>query len=591
MLFKILVKIFSNGKNGIRKPNEKHGGDVMKKFSSICILVLIVITCKVNSAPAYDEDQKIILRITNLLNIYEKKMILRQIIGNSGYFSINVNNRLSRSPHALKAIDDDYIDEHSIYYDMTRYNITIDKLEKKLIIDATPAYNKNGKIISRIANLINTYGKEMILHQILGKDYDNFTINFNNKLCDTHVPLQCLGETNVNVNSIYYDMARYKITIDELEKRLKIEASRIKKETEALEKERLVEAAKIKAELEKKRLAKEKAEAERLEIERLEIERLEAEAARIRAELVKKRLAEKESLSESSQVVGIWEDNFLNGTITIFRHENGLFFDEVFYNKDKGFNSKLKRRLVEKNIYGKKRLIYESPTGDYFIIKEDGNLGIYDEEGLISIAIKKTIKQNYNSKSKLNTYSQEECLTNFHYATMVIPIMASINVGGMFGMHFKLLGGLSSAIESSKDILELSVKHNKLSGLADRQNKYKNDIERLLKNLNACLNIKPEARKKLADLFGAYSQLHSLALSPSGSLFYLKNKVNELYSKIVAISNEIDVLLPLDDEEIKKPVAVLLEKFMREHMIFLEQTKEKRANATQQMVELGKKLL
>ena len=128
----------------------------------------------------------------------------------------------------------------------------------------------------------------------------------------------------------------------------------------------------------------------------------------------------------TQETLGVWENNFLNGTITIYKNEKGLFFKEVFYNSDNSYNSELTERLVVKNILNTNRLIISGNSyGDYFVIEEDGNLGMYDDEGLIDTAINKSKKQNYKSKPKKNTYSRSSSCYGLGYkygrcATMVL---------------------------------------------------------------------------------------------------------------------------------------------------------------------------
>ncbi len=53
-----------------------------------------------------------------------------------------------------------------------------------------------------------------------------------------------------------------------------------------------------------------------------------------------------------------------------------------------------------------------------------------------------------------------------------------------------------------------------------------------------------EPYKKLVQLYGIYGQLNSLAMNPSGTLMSFNQKVNDLSSQFISLSNEISVLVP-----------------------------------------------
>ena len=68
--------------------------------------------------------------------------------------------------------------------------------------------------------------------------------------------------------------------------------------------------------------------------------------------------------------------------------------------------------------------------------------------------------------------------------------------------------------------------------------------EELLQKLNQPNDLYPQAHRKIVELYGVYSQLHSLAQSPSGTLMTYNKQVNELQSEYIKIINELKVLLP-----------------------------------------------
>lgn len=72
--------------------------------------------------------------------------------------------------------------------------------------------------------------------------------------------------------------------------------------------------------------------------------------------------------------------------------------------------------------------------------------------------------------------------------------------------------------------------------------------ENLLQKLNQSTDLYPEAHRKIVALYGVYSQIHSLAQSPSGSLMSYNKQVNDLQSEYIKIINEIKVLLPKEKE-------------------------------------------
>jgi len=94
----------------------------------------------------------------------------------------------------------------------------------------------------------------------------------------------------------------------------------------------------------------------------------------------KTQLLEKTNLSKSN-LIGRWIDRspYTSGVITISRNANVLEISKKY--KDGSESSK---KLLEKIVNGQKRWIEEGNTfGEYYILNNDGNLSIYDTEGLI----------------------------------------------------------------------------------------------------------------------------------------------------------------------------------------------------------------
>ena len=69
-------------------------------------------------------------------------------------------------------------------------------------------------------------------------------------------------------------------------------------------------------------------------------------------------------------------------------------------------------------------------------------------------------------------------------------------------------------------------------------------IESKLRALGKNRKLYPSVHKKIVELYGVYSQLHSLAQFPSGSLRTYNKKVGDLKSKFLQLLNELSVLLP-----------------------------------------------
>ena len=99
----------------------------------------------------------------------------------------------------------------------------------------------------------------------------------------------------------------------------------------------------------------------------------------------KTRLLEKTSQPDSN-VIGRWIDQtpYMGGVITISRNANILKLSIKY--KD---GSSTKKKLIEKIVNGQKRWIEEDNVfGEYYVLNNDGNLSIYDTEGLIKTLLK-----------------------------------------------------------------------------------------------------------------------------------------------------------------------------------------------------------
>jgi len=524
----------------------------MKKFSSVWMLILIVIIFSSNSAPAYDKDEKVISRIDNLINTYGKKTIVHQLIENKDKFTININNQLIESPHPLSSIDEKYIDADSIYYDMTRYKVTIDELEKKFKIetarieeDAKAEKLKKAKVISRIDNLITAYGKKTILYQIIEKENDSFTIHVNNTFISENnrfikQPILKEGdndyyEKNIDAHSIYMDMESYQITIDELEERLIKESARLEAEAKAQK------IADEKAALEKKRLEEEEAEAKAQKI------------ADEKAALEKKRLEEKALLQKKIIDIGfkilisLGIISFIAALSALLRKKEK--WELLLINIKKIFLFPKKTPFVSVIVL---LFIFFGITFGYLYYQKKEQQ--QQQQQLQQLQEQQQLQQLQEQQQK------ELYLTKLHLAISLIPISAT----WCNKMCETYSTAWNKAIEDQVDFnTALSLTHALADDLGDinQIERQKKDIESILKNLNALPDYLPEVHKKTIEFFGIYAQLSSLAINPSGSLMSYNNKVHELQSNLVSKSNELQVSLP-QNEKINEAVSILVKDFI-----------------------------
>lgn len=87
----------------------------------------------------------------------------------------------------------------------------------------------------------------------------------------------------------------------------------------------------------------------------------------------------------SGDVVGKWYDKTpnLEHSILIYE-ENGQFKMKETYKN----GSEREKTLEVSKSGGKQKFVYKNNFGEYLLIENDGNLGIYDRDGLITIANK-----------------------------------------------------------------------------------------------------------------------------------------------------------------------------------------------------------
>lgn len=69
-------------------------------------------------------------------------------------------------------------------------------------------------------------------------------------------------------------------------------------------------------------------------------------------------------------------------------------------------------------------------------------------------------------------------------------------------------------------------------------------IDDLMKDISSPPDKYKNAHPKLIELYGIYSQIYSQAKSPSGSLVSFNSSINDLQSKFIKTSNELNALIP-----------------------------------------------
>lgn len=103
-------------------------------------------------------------------------------------------------------------------------------------------------------------------------------------------------------------------------------------------------------------------------------------------EIKQKKEKTKEETTPKKISLGEWDHtlgDYFYGTIVILE-ENGRFYFEKQY-KD---GSKTVKNLIKKD---RKFFIEDNKFGEYFVIEENGNLGLYDEEGKFAEAASQKI--------------------------------------------------------------------------------------------------------------------------------------------------------------------------------------------------------
>ena len=107
----------------------------------------------------------------------------------------------------------------------------------------------------------------------------------------------------------------------------------------------------------------------------------------------------------------------------------------------------------------------------------------------------------------------------------------------------------SDAISNGKDFNEEIATVQKIAKETNFLQKLQKDKE-LIDGMMSRLNNPPEEYKtlydKLLSLYGQYTKIYELAISPSGSLMTYNQSISEVSSEINRLYNEFQVLVPQD---------------------------------------------
>ena len=150
---------------------------------------------------------------------------------------------------------------------------------------------------------------------------------------------------------------------------------------------------------------------------------------------------------------------------------------------------------------------------------------------------------NLEKKTALEKEQKEQYLASLHLASLSI-LKSTITATEMCEGYSEVWrnaidrgNNFNSAIRDRADFYELQGKFAELDAS-------KEDIDKIMKNLNNPIEEYKKAHEKLLEIYGIYTQLNSQAKSPSGSLMTFNQKINELQSDFIRATNEYNVLVP-----------------------------------------------
>jgi hypothetical protein len=246
----------------------------------------------------------------------------------------------------------------------------------------------------------------------------------------------------------------------------------------------------------------------------------------------------------------------------------------------------IQNRIKKLRIFSNKRILF---SFTFLVIMtigiSYGYLRYQNEKQIQQQRIQKKIQQ-YIEKQRQR--KKESYFKNLHIAKFLILFAAEKckEVCETYSTAW------SEAIANHKDFnstIAIYSGVNSAFGPIDRIKELKIEIETSFKELDKYPDILPEAKKKLIEFFGVYSQLESLAQNPSGSLFSFNNKTHELQSNLISISNQLNVMLP-QNKDIDQLLLEMKNRLIQDDEKFKTKQQEKFDEMLNRLNKLSKEL-
>lgn len=143
-----------------------------------------------------------------------------------------------------------------------------------------------------------------------------------------------------------------------------------------------------------------------------------------------------------------------------------------------------------------------------------------------------------------NTKKQKEYDANFSIAILTIYAGAinSVKVCETYSVVWR--DAINSRWKDFNDELQDQQREFRNNGTFEKLDNGKKQIDDLMKELSSPPKKYKEAHSKLIELYGIYTQINSLAKSPSGSLVSFNSNINDLQSRFIKTYNELNALVP-----------------------------------------------
>ena len=93
-----------------------------------------------------------------------------------------------------------------------------------------------------------------------------------------------------------------------------------------------------------------------------------------------KNIAGRSEKEENVEIIGKWEDPVVGNLLIIYKEKGDFILEKVF---ESGTNKSELRKS------GNKYIVEDNEFGEYYVINNDGSLGMYDDQGLIRNAIER----------------------------------------------------------------------------------------------------------------------------------------------------------------------------------------------------------